>query len=317
MRNRLLAIIRDTIPYVKELRPHAKSIAACIVMQQLDYWFLRYPEGFFKFLAPCNHRAYKAGDSWMEELAVSKEEFRTAFDNIGVRYSSKTEFEEAPDKFQGKFYCSYHNKRDGETYYFRNHELVDALLDTLDVIPFAGNWQPQSTEVGNPNLQRLAKPISPHRQPQSLQVGIPNPESNREHTENTHREQQQPSPVPPVPPDVVVDVSLVSELMSELTEAGITVTQARRLVKEFAPERIRKHLQATHWKKTANPPGGLVAAIREDWPIQPPPALPRPKRPAPPAPVRPSEGIAPPPDLRLIAGLRKREGQSNFRDING
>ena len=100
-------------------------------MQQLDYWFEGHPEGYYKFLMPSDHPAYKIGDSWTEELGMSKDEFRTAFDKIGIRYKSKSEFDKAVDKFQGKFYCSYVDRRSNLTYYFRNHDLVDAALDEL------------------------------------------------------------------------------------------------------------------------------------------------------------------------------------------
>ena len=122
-------------------------------MQQLDYWFENHPEGFYKFLLPSEHPAYKDGDSWTEELGMSVDEFRTAFDKIGYRYKSKSEFDKAEDKFQGKFYCSYVDRRSNLTYYFRNDEAVDAALDELlrfseqkpsrsRVIP-AGNPQPK------------------------------------------------------------------------------------------------------------------------------------------------------------------------------
>jgi hypothetical protein len=131
MKNRILHLTRNTIPYVKELHSIAGGVLGCLVMQQLDYWFEGHPEGFYKFLLPSDHPAYKVGDSWTEELGMSVDEFRTAFDKIGIRYKSKTEFDKAVDKFQGKFYCSYVDRRSNLTFYFRNHELLDAELDRL------------------------------------------------------------------------------------------------------------------------------------------------------------------------------------------
>lgn len=131
MRNRILSIIRDGIPYIKELRPVAGSVTAAILMQQLDYWFARYPNGIYKFLEPCDHKLYKQADSLTEELGFSAEEVIGAFKLIGVRYKSKTQFKNATDKFQGKFYCSVFDRMDGRTFYFRNHELVDEALDKL------------------------------------------------------------------------------------------------------------------------------------------------------------------------------------------
>lgn len=55
MRNRLLSLTRNSIPYVKELRSIAGSVTAVILWQQLDYWFEKYPDGFFKFMSPPEH----------------------------------------------------------------------------------------------------------------------------------------------------------------------------------------------------------------------------------------------------------------------
>ena len=73
MKNRILHLTRNTIPYVKELHAIAGGVLGCLVMQQLDYWFENHPEGFYKFLLPSDHPAYKAADSWTEELGMSKE----------------------------------------------------------------------------------------------------------------------------------------------------------------------------------------------------------------------------------------------------
>src|SRR5262245_38682412 len=138
MRNRLLSVIRDSIPYIKQLRPYVDSVTAAILMQQLDYWFERFPDGFYKFLEPCDNKKYQTGDSWIEELGFSKAEFRSAFDNIGVRYESKKAFSKTNDRSRftdktgrSKFYASYHDRIKGLTFYYRNHEAVDALLDKI------------------------------------------------------------------------------------------------------------------------------------------------------------------------------------------
>jgi len=132
MRNRILYISRNSVPYVKELNSLTNSILSTLLMQQLDYWFERHPDGFYKFLAPSpGHAFYKEGDSWLEELGMSKDEFRTAFNKIGIAYSSKSQYAEATDKFAGRFYCSYVDRKQNLTYYYRNHQLVDQKLDEL------------------------------------------------------------------------------------------------------------------------------------------------------------------------------------------
>ena len=151
VKNRILHLTRNTIPYVKELHAIAGGVLGCLVMQQLDYWFENHPEGFYKFLLPADHPAYKDGDSWTEELGMSVDEFRTAFDKIGHRHKSKSEFDKANDKFQGKFYCSYVDRRSNLTYYFRNHSAVDSALDEL-----------LKTPNQKPSKSRIAPAGSPH-----------------------------------------------------------------------------------------------------------------------------------------------------------
>ena len=73
MRNKILTLFRNNVPYIKELRQLSGSVTASILMQQLDYWFEKKPGGFYKFLEPCeNNELYKTGDSWTEELGFSK-----------------------------------------------------------------------------------------------------------------------------------------------------------------------------------------------------------------------------------------------------
>lgn len=165
MRNRILSLTRNTIPYVKEVMPLAGSVTGCILMQQLDYWFERYPDGFYKFQDPApGHPMYKVGESWTEELGFTLTEFRGAFDRIGVRHKSKSDWTAAEDKFQGKFYCCFTDRRAGVTYYFRNHAAMDAALDAIvsrqerAPVPQAG---PGGVPVRAPNWQK--PPVLPQK----------------------------------------------------------------------------------------------------------------------------------------------------------
>lgn len=171
MNNYTLAEINKSIPYIPVLRQYVGSMAACILMQQLDYWFsTKNGAPFYKFLAAQNgeksHPAYKPGDSWCEELSISPDEFRTSFDRIGYRYKSLTEYRRAEitgNPFQGLFYASYHDKIKGITWYVRNHELVDALLFEIFIRksgnPIYGNRLSQSTYTGIAHSPRWGKAI--------------------------------------------------------------------------------------------------------------------------------------------------------------
>ncbi|WP_420213461.1 hypothetical protein ACN8ZM_40320 (plasmid) [Burkholderia aenigmatica] len=172
MKNRILEITRNTIPYVKELMPLARSVTSCLLMQQLDYWFSTYPDGFWKFqdVAP-KHPWYRPGTSWAEELGFSVKEFRTAFDNIGVRYTSKSEWVSGNGDFKGLFYACYTDKREGTTWYFRNHALVDSALDVLMREPPATRGKAMPDGSGGAAPTQGEPPVTPEALKSALERG--------------------------------------------------------------------------------------------------------------------------------------------------
>lgn len=135
-------------------------------MQQLEYWFDRSGDGFYKFLEPCQHAAYREGDSWVEELGFSSEEFRTAFDKIGIRYKSRTQHGKAIATKQlfikedgtTAMYCSYFDKIKGMTFYYRNHSKVDAQIEMLCANSVSS--EPRLLETNNPKPQKPTTPSS-------------------------------------------------------------------------------------------------------------------------------------------------------------
>ena len=200
MRNRALALAARPIPYIKELREITGGVTSAILMQQLDHWFNTYPDGFYKFMSPCGNTLCKDGESWTEELGFSEEEFRTAFDRIGVRHGSKKAFDGAENPFryvagarqEERFYASYHDKIRGLTWYFRNHELVDAKIDEVmsrklstetgkaklrnSATPSYVAGQSQATETGKAKLRNSATPVYGNRDLPATELGNPNPE---------------------------------------------------------------------------------------------------------------------------------------------
>jgi hypothetical protein len=104
-----------------------------LIVGKLEFWFSnsRYMSGFYKFIEPCLHPLYRKGDSWSEELGISRKVFNRAFDVIGVRYKSKTDFLNAEDKFQGKLYASYHDRSTNQTYYVRNHDFASQFFERI------------------------------------------------------------------------------------------------------------------------------------------------------------------------------------------
>ncbi len=120
--------------YVKYHPQLAKAFGngnAALIIDRLEYWLAKKPDGFYKFFEPCQHPLYREGDSWLEELGLSRRSFLHAFLSIGVRYNSFTAFHEVQDKFQGKLYASYYARQTHQSFFVRNHQVVDEFLSTV------------------------------------------------------------------------------------------------------------------------------------------------------------------------------------------
>ena len=85
-----------TIAYRPELRAITNSVTATILLQQVFFrWVNNDSKPFYKFKEPCNHKLYKHGDSWCEELGFSRAEFDTAWKALSATgiASKKTNME--------------------------------------------------------------------------------------------------------------------------------------------------------------------------------------------------------------------------------
>jgi hypothetical protein len=122
-----------SIAYVKELRrlPLVKSVNAGILMARLEAEFFAGSDCVSRYLTPCPSQEELGGKSWTETLGMSSEEFKAAFDEIGIRYKSYSEASEVDDDLcKGKYYFSIIDHSDnGVTHYYRNDELVDSCLE--------------------------------------------------------------------------------------------------------------------------------------------------------------------------------------------
>lgn len=102
------------------------------IVNQLEYWFKKHSNGFWKFLEPCTLSFYKKGDSWTEEIGCSRRKFNKYFERYAIRYVSRTEFLASEDKFQGKLYASYYDRYTNRMFFVRNHEIADAFFNSKD-----------------------------------------------------------------------------------------------------------------------------------------------------------------------------------------
>lgn len=171
MKNRLLGLANASIPYIPYARSLAGSIKSTVLMQQFEYRFaLMGGKPFYKFLEPCDHQKYRHGDSWVEELQFSKEEFRTAFDNLGVRYKSKSQYIKTVNDGKNpfiaedgttKFYCSFQDKRSGLTFYIRNNSYTDAAIDEAANRFFVPDPQEEAEDIPMYDVDTLCRTENP------------------------------------------------------------------------------------------------------------------------------------------------------------
>lgn len=118
--------------YFIKFDPRINQLTGCqratLILSSLEYWFTKKHDGFYKFMEPCSHKLYREGDSFVECLGVSRKSFWRSFKSIGIKYNSRTDFEDSTDKFQGKMYASYYDRYSNRIFFIRNHEIVDNLL---------------------------------------------------------------------------------------------------------------------------------------------------------------------------------------------
>lgn len=186
MKNRSAAHGQNTLLYTKVYRMIAGSVTSTILFQRLEWRFGRHSNGFYKFLEPApGNTKYRKGDSWCEELNFTVDEFRSAFVSIGVRHSTRGDYERAqnpflrPDEKESDrkeitrygaeaLYCSVLDRKSGLTFYYRNHELVDKKLDEL-----AGSTMGEEPEESPAYEAGIAGGASAYTQEPSVYTQMP------------------------------------------------------------------------------------------------------------------------------------------------
>jgi len=113
--------------------PNIKRLTGCdratLILEKVEVFFRKQPDGFYKFIEPCSHPLYKKEDSWAEELGCDRKCFTRSWDKIGLRHKSRRAFEAAEDKFEGKLYASYYDRHLNQMFFIRNHDLANETLE--------------------------------------------------------------------------------------------------------------------------------------------------------------------------------------------
>lgn len=141
------------------VRDHFKSTNTAILFSRMLYWFERQPGGFWKFKQPCTrHKAYKKGDSWGEELGMARKVLDPLMNRLCTRYQAKIDFLSQADKFKGKMFASYLNRKTNQTHYVMNSAAVKDFFTSLGLpIPKFLN-----------NFHNIYYAVSTHKEPSAV-----------------------------------------------------------------------------------------------------------------------------------------------------
>lgn len=123
-----------SIKYRPKFSGRLGSVTAAILLQQINFrWHTNKKKPFYKFKQPCNHKAYKKGQSWIEELGFSRKEFDTALSKISLTPNQKKQTklgkETKIDKWQNL--VEYYVDTTRMTWYSLNEERFQDLIGEL------------------------------------------------------------------------------------------------------------------------------------------------------------------------------------------
>jgi hypothetical protein len=203
----LLGDEKAAITYRPKLSRVLGSVTATILLQQMNYWWgLNQCKPFYKFRSPCGHGAYKEGDSWVEELGFSGDEFDTAIRRIGTRIkprdsklnvlnATEIELDERGRMTNADKLVLYWTGQDHVTHYELNEQLFFNLL-VLAHNPFPNQEKPNQEipNQGKPDFQSGNPLLANQEKPNSIEQRL-----HRDYTETTEREKA-PEPEPFVLP---------------------------------------------------------------------------------------------------------------------
>lgn len=129
----IIAKDRELIPYRKELNKLTGSVTATLFLTQALYWWHKNnKKPFYKFRNSCDHKDYRKGDSWCEELGFTEKELDYAMSCICQKTNSKRK--DAKSSLKDNLVKPYVISRidmDRKTYYIINEELLEKDLNKL------------------------------------------------------------------------------------------------------------------------------------------------------------------------------------------
>jgi len=112
------------------LRQFKFSDEAILIIDRLEYWFEKFPDGFYKHTTDCADQKELPGECWVKELGISRPTFKKYFAEIGAIYTDPQKCLE--EEFQAKYYYSVMLEGDNHrTLYQRNHSKANRIQSWL------------------------------------------------------------------------------------------------------------------------------------------------------------------------------------------
>jgi hypothetical protein len=200
--------------YLVESNKYFRSYKIAIVFEEIEKWFFWSRKNrqrqsgyttFWKFMNPAKkHKAYKKGDSWQEATGLERRAFNRAFEKIGIRYRSKTSFMDAADKFQGKPFACYFDRKSAQMTFVRNDLIADQLCRKIRFGENNNKYYGKSNETSDVDNGRSRNVDNCHRQPPPTRARI----YNNTNTTTTN------ATIPQNKPSVPSEVDVPSEQLS-------------------------------------------------------------------------------------------------------
>ena len=152
---RIILDDRKIIGYRPKLNRITGSLSASVLLGQIMYWAEHSGNPFYKFMQPCDHKQYRSGDSWCEELGISRHEYDGAIKRIGKKVNSKSK------DYDPAALVWYWTDMSRLTWYMVNWDLLNAKIAELySVMPESGNTYCGKAALRNAENRQYVKPES-------------------------------------------------------------------------------------------------------------------------------------------------------------
>lgn len=129
------------------------GVMSAILLNQIMYWAKKSDNHFYKFRNANEHKWYKCGDSWCEELGFTGHEFDGAIKKIGQRLK-------VGDTPQKDVFVWYYTDFNRVTWYvvnwqylneaiYKNYDIESDILEREELIPKSANSYLRKMEIAN------------------------------------------------------------------------------------------------------------------------------------------------------------------------